>query len=429
MTDPAPALAPDPLPEAPGVPFAELSAVLEALRAGQFIVLTDDTARENEGDLVMAAELITPEAVNFMETFARGWIVVPLEAERCRTLRLPLMVEDNTERHGTAFTQTVDYAHGTTTGISAADQALTIRMLLDPAARAEDFLRPGHVHPLIYREGGVLVRAGHTEASVDLMRLAGLQPGAVLCEIKRADGSMARLPDLITFAQEHGLPLYSIQQLIGERMQRETLVERVAGPLLPTEFGTFRIHAFRSRLNPTEEHVALVMGEPFDPEEPVLVRVHSECLTGDVFHSLRCDCREQLERAMLLVAQAGQGVILYLRQEGRGIGLTNKLRAYELQDDGLDTVEANIKLGFDPDKRDYGMGAQILKELGLRKIRILTNNPHKLSRLKGYGLEAVERVPLVVPPNASNERYLSTKRTKMGHLMEAAGEEPPLQPG
>lgn len=404
--------------------FASLDEVLQDLRAGKFIVLTDDEHRENEGDLVMAAELITPEAVNFMETHARGWIVVPLEPARCQTLRLSLMVENSTERHGTAFTQTVDYAQGTTTGISAADQALTIRQLVHPDARPEDFLRPGHVHPLIYRDGGVLVRAGHTEAGIDLMRLAGLQPGAVLCEIKRADGSMARLPDLEEFSQRHQLRLFSIQQLIRARMEQETLVERIAGPLLPTEFGEFRIVAYRNRLQPTEEHVALVMGDPFDPEEPVLVRVHSECLTGEVFHSLRCDCREQLERAMRQVAAEGRGVILYLRQEGRGIGLGNKLRAYELQDAGLDTVEANVHLGFSADKRDYGIGAQILKDLGLRKIRILTNNPHKLSRLKGYGLEAVERVPLIVESNPSNARYLSTKQAKMGHLMTSESELP-----
>lgn len=397
--------------------FATLPEVLSELRAGRMIVLVDDESRENEGDLVMAAELITPEAVNFMETHARGWIVVPLEPQRCQELGISLMVENGTERHGTAFTQTVDYAQGTSTGISAADQALTIRKLTDPDARPKDFLRPGHVHPLIYREGGVLVRAGHTEASVDLVRLAGLQPAAVLCEIKNRDGSMARLPSLLEFVASHGIRIYSIQDLIAERMKREILVERVAGPLLPTDYGNFRIYAYRSKINPSEEHVALVMGE-LDPNEPVLVRVHSECLTGDVFHSRRCDCREQLEEAMALIAREGTGVLLYLRQEGRGIGLFNKLRAYELQDQGQDTVEANLSLGFSPDKRDYGIGAQILRDLGLRKIRVLTNNPHKLTRLKGYGLEAVDRVPLVMPANEANSRYLETKRTKMGHLMD-----------
>ncbi|HYE78393.1 MAG TPA: bifunctional 3,4-dihydroxy-2-butanone-4-phosphate synthase/GTP cyclohydrolase II [bacterium] len=408
---------PHPTATAPKRPFASLAEVLEAIRAGKMVVLVDDESRENEGDLMMAAELITPEAVNFMETHARGWIVVPLEPQRCRDLGLSLMVENGTERHGTAFTQTVDFAQGTTTGISAADQALTIRKLTDPAARPQEFLRPGHVHPLIYREGGVLVRDGHTEASVDLVRLAGLQPAAVLCEIKKPDGSMARLPDLLEFVDRHGLLIYSIQDLIAERMKREILVERVAGPLLPTEYGNFRIYAYRSKLNSAEEHVALVMGD-LDPEEPTLVRVHSECLTGDVFHSRRCDCRDQLEEAMARIAQEGRGVLLYLRQEGRGIGLFNKLRAYELQDQGQDTVEANLSLGFDPDKRDYGIGAQILRDLGLRKIKVLTNNPHKLSRLKGYGLEAVERMPLVVPAHETNQRYLETKRTKMGHLMD-----------
>jgi 3,4-dihydroxy 2-butanone 4-phosphate synthase/GTP cyclohydrolase II len=392
-----------------------IEKAFQILRNGGFIILVDDESRENEGDLVTAAEHITPEKINFLETHARGWICVPVSSKRLEELNLPLMVEQNTEKHGTAFTVTIDYAHGTSTGISAEDQTKTIRALSDPSAKPDDFLRPGHVRPLRARDGGVLIRAGHTEATVDLMKLGGMSPMGVICEIKNDDGSMARLPELKKYAEKHGFSIFTIKDLIEYRMRTETHVQRVVEAKLPTPYGEFHIFGYRSLIDGSE-HVALTMGE-ISPEESILVRVHSECLTGDTFHSLRCDCGPQLDMAMYLVSKEKKGVVLYLRQEGRGIGLLNKLKAYKLQDQGFDTVEANIRLGFPPDKRDYGLGAQILRDLGLNKIRLLTNNPMKLVGLEGYGLQEVERVPLEIEANDNNRSYLETKARSMGHLL------------
>jgi len=389
--------------------------VLEELRQGRIAIILDDEDRENEGDLVCAAEHVTPEIVNFMATHGRGLICLPATEERLKELEIPQMVQKNTARRGTAFCVSIEARTEVTTGISAADRARTIQVAADPASRPEDLGRPGHVFPLAACAGGVLKRAGHTEASVDLCKLAGLAPMAVICEVMNRDGSMARLDDLRSFAARHDLKMISIAQLIAHRMRNERLVKRIASPKLPTEHGRWRIHVFQYELE-NQTHVALVMGDP-KPEDAVLVRVHSECLTGDVFGSTRCDCGPQLEAAMERITAEGQGVILYLRQEGRGIGLANKLKAYELQDGGEDTVEANLALGFDADHRDYGVGAQMLYDLGIRRLRLMTNNMGKYVGLAGYGLELVERVPIELPPHDDNRKYLQTKKQKMGHLL------------
>jgi 3,4-dihydroxy 2-butanone 4-phosphate synthase/GTP cyclohydrolase II len=396
--------------------FITVDEAAERIASGEQIIVVDDADRENEGDLVFAADKVTPEAINFMARFGRGLICVSLTPNRCDELDLPLMVEKNTSSHGTAFTVSVEAAVGTTTGISAHDRAATVRALIDPKSRPNDLKRPGHMFPLRARRGGVLKRAGHTEASVDLARIAGLTPAGVLCEVMDDDGQMARLPRLEVIAREHGLGILTVADLIAYRMRNEKLVERVAGPALPTDAGDFRIYAYRNRVT-GEEHVALVAGT-INAEEPVLVRVHSQCLTGDVFASRRCDCGSQLHAAMRQIAEEGSGILLYLMQEGRGIGLFNKLRAYDLQDKGEDTVEANLHLGFKADPRDYGTGAQILVDLGVRRMRLMTNNPKKYTALRGFGLKIVERVPLEVPPNDSSRSYLETKKLKMGHLLK-----------
>jgi len=396
--------------------FISVEEAIARIARGEMLVVVDDEDRENEGDLIFAADKVTPEAINFMARHGRGLVCVSLTADRCDALELPPMVEKNTSSHGTAFTVSVEARRGTTTGISAHDRAATVRVLVDPDTRPDDLQRPGHMFPLRARRGGVLKRAGHTEASVDLARLAGLTPAGVLCEIMDDDGQMARLARLETFAREHSLGIITVADLIAYRMRTEKLVERVAGPKLPTGFGEFRIYAYRNSVT-GEEHIAMVMGE-IAPDEPVLVRVHSQCLTGDVFSSARCDCGVQLETAMLRIAEEGRGILLYLLQEGRGIGLFNKLRAYELQDSGADTVEANLHLGFKADPRDYGTGAQILVDLGARRLRLMTNNPGKYHALAGFGLEIVERVPIEVPPTSANRAYLEAKKRKMGHLLK-----------
>ncbi|MBA3853926.1 MAG: bifunctional 3,4-dihydroxy-2-butanone-4-phosphate synthase/GTP cyclohydrolase II [Gemmatimonas sp.] len=395
--------------------FGTIEQAIADLKAGKFIVVADDEDRENEGDLIGAAEHITPAMVNFLMQ-AKGMICVALSPARVDALNLEMMGSENTDALRTAYTVTVDGAprHGVTTGISASDQATTIRLLADPAAAPSDLRRPGHVHPLRAREGGVLQRVGHTEAAVDLMRLAGLQPAGVICEILKADGSTAKRGDLEIFAKEHGLTFITVAQLVAYRLQHERLVHREAEARLPTEFGEFKIIGYRNDVD-AREHVALVYGD-VEAGEDVLVRMHSKCLTGDTFHSLRCDCHWQLHEAMRLVVEAGKGVIVYLDQEGRGIGLINKLKAYQLQEQGADTVEANERLGFAPDLRNYGIGAQILLDLGLKSIRPITNNPKKLVGLEGYGLALGERVAICSPPNRENASYLETKRTKLGHL-------------
>jgi len=401
---------------APRPPFATVEDAVEQIRRGRMVVVIDDEERENEGDLVMAAELCRPEDVAFIRKHASGVVCVPMSSERVAALDLPQMVQLNEARLGTAFTVSVDAREGISTGISAADRAHTIRVLADPDAAPKDLVKPGHVFPLRAREGGVLVRAGQTEASVDLCEMAGLRPVAVICEITNPDGSMARLPDLKRFAKKNALKMISVRDLISHRMAREKLVERVASAKLPTEFGEFTIHGYRARFaNIEAEHVALVMGD-VATGEPVLVRVESECLTGHALGSLRCDCGDQVRVALKRISEEGRGVLLYLRQEGRGIGLMNKLRAYELQDQGLDTVEANERLGFKADHREYGIGVQILMDLGIRRARIMTNNPQKAS-ISLYGFEVVGRVPLEVPSRLTNRAYLATKRAKMGHLL------------
>ncbi|MCZ6676915.1 MAG: bifunctional 3,4-dihydroxy-2-butanone-4-phosphate synthase/GTP cyclohydrolase II [Candidatus Poribacteria bacterium] len=395
--------------------FNTIPEAIEAIRNGEMIIVTDDPDRENEGDLIMAAEKVTPEAINFMAKYGRGLICLPATADRLAELALPLMVSENTARLSTAFTVTID-AKEVTTGVSAYERADTIRKFSDPQTTTEDFVRPGHIFPLQAMDGGVLRRAGHTEATVDLARLAGLYPAGVLCEILHEDGTMARMPELFKFAQKHGLKLITIADLIVYRREVETLIKRVAEADLQTRCGYFKLYSYES-VNDRKTHIALVKGDVSDGE-PVLVRVHSQCLTGDVFGSLRCDCGEQLQKAMEFIQREGRGVLVYMRQEGRGMGLSNKIRAYKLQDsEGLDTVEANERLGFPADLRDYGVGAQILTDLGVRKMRLLTNNPRKIASLAGHNLEIVDRVPLQTLPHEFNRRYLETKRTKLGHLL------------
>ncbi len=396
--------------------LATIPEAVEDIEAGKFLIVVDDEGRENEGDLLIAAEKVTPEAINFMARYGRGLICIAMTGERLDELRIPMMVHDNTSKFASPFTVSVEAKHNVTTGISAHDRAVTIEALIEPATRPEDLSRPGHMFPLRAREGGVLVRAGHTEAVVDLAKIAGLYPAGVICEIMNEDGTMARLPQLERMAAEHGIKIVSVAQIIAYRRLHEKLIQRVAEASLPTRYGDFLAIAYKSAIDP-DEHVALTRGE-LDGERPVLVRVHSECLTGDVFHSLRCDCGEQIDLAMKAIADEGRGVFLYMRQEGRGIGLHNKIRAYALQDQGLDTVEANEALGFESDIRDYGIGAQILADLGVRNIRLLTNNPRKVIGLEGYGLQVVETVPILATPNPRNLRYLETKRKKMGHLLK-----------
>lgn len=393
-----------------------IEEALRQIREGKIVILVDDEDRENEGDLCMAAELATPETINFMAKYGRGLICVTLTEKRADELNLPPMVDDNTSLYRTAFTISIDAREGVTTGISASDRAKTILLCVDENARPEDLVRPGHIFPLRARDGGVLVRTGQTEGSVDLSRLAGLKPAGIICEIMNDDGSMARMPDLEVFAKEHGLMIVTIADIIEYRLKKDKLVNRAAEAVVPTRFGgEFRAVAYTNEID-HHEHLAMVKGD-IDPEEPTLVRVHSECLTGDVFGSERCDCGEQLKGAMKLIEKEGKGVLLYMHQEGRGIGLVNKIRAYAWQDTGLDTVEANEKLGFKADLRDYGIGAQILVDLGVRKMRIITNNPRKIKGLEGFGLEIVGRVPIESTPHSRNVQYLRVKKEKMGHLI------------
>jgi 3,4-dihydroxy 2-butanone 4-phosphate synthase / GTP cyclohydrolase II len=396
--------------------FHSIDEGIKDIKRGRIIILVDDEDRENEGDLVMAAEKVTAEHINFMAKHGRGLVCLAMTPERVDELQLPQMASENTATFGTAFTVSIDARTGVSTGISASDRARTIRVAVDPGTQPSDLARPGHVFPLRADRGGVLKRAGQTEGSVDLARLAGLYPAGIVCEIMNEDGSMARVPQLAEFAKAHHLKMVTVKDLIEYRMQRESLVKRIAETNLPTVYGKFHVVAYENEVD-QGVHLALIKGE-LRPEEPALVRVHSGCLTGDVFGSSRCDCGEQLHRALEMLEEAGRGVVLYLNQEGRGIGLLNKLKAYGLQDRGLDTVEANKELGFKPDLRDYGIGAQILVDLGLRKIRLLTNNPRKIVGIEGYSLEVVERVPIEIPPVESNVRYLKTKKLKLGHLLK-----------
>ncbi|MEA3222712.1 MAG: bifunctional 3,4-dihydroxy-2-butanone-4-phosphate synthase/GTP cyclohydrolase II [Thermodesulfobacteriota bacterium] len=398
------------------MPTCKVEEAIEELKQGKVIILVDDEDRENEGDLTMAAEFITKDAINFMAVNARGLICLALDTKIADRLDLPMMVNDNTSRFETAFTVSVEAKHGVTTGISAADRAVTVKTAIAEEAKPDDLVRPGHIFPLRAKKGGVLVRTGQTEGSVDLCKMAGLRPGAVICEIMNADGTMARRPDLEKFAKTHGLKICTIADIIAYRIRTESLVRPVAKVSLPTRYGEFEMIGFENDLD-DREHVALVKGD-ITPDEPVLVRVHSECLTGDIFASYRCDCGEQLHKAMEMIEEEGRGVIVYMRQEGRGIGLLNKLRAYHLQENGRDTVEANVELGFPPDLRDYGIGAQILVSLGVRKMRLMTNNPKKIKGLEGYDLHIVERVSIEISPNEANKKYLKTKKEKLGHLLE-----------
>ncbi len=395
--------------------FNTIEDAVKDIQTGKIVIVVDDEDRENEGDFVIAAEHCTPETINFMARKGGGIICVALTPQRTKELALDMMVDSNTSLHETSFTVSVDYVHGTSSGVSAFDRAATVKALTDPHTKPSDLARPGHIFPLRGFEGGVLRRAGHTEAVLDLCRLAGITPAGVICEIMNDDGTMARVPQLLPLAHELSLRIITVQNLIQYRMQREKLVQKIVTTKLPTKYGTFEIHVYRSDTD-SKEHVALVKGE-IHPDKAVLVRVHSECLTGDVFGSMRCDCNDQLVAAMKMVDKEGCGVVLYMRQEGRGIGLANKLKAYRLQDEGMDTVEANEKLGFRPDLRDYGIGAQILRDLGVGKIRLMTNNPKKVVGLHGYGLEILERVPLEAEPHELNEKYLRTKRDKLGHLI------------
>ena len=398
------------------MPLWSLEEGLEELKAGRFLIVVDDENRENEGDLVMPAEKVTAEAVNFVVTHARGLLCMPIIGERLDELQMPLMVSQNgTEKNQTAFTVSVDYNVNTTTGISAGDRAATILAMLNPKAKPEEFTRPGHLFPLRYHPGGVLARAGHTEAAVDLCEMVGMYPAGIVCEIMAEDGSMSRLPQLEEFAEEHGLKILSIAQIIAQRRRTERLIERVAEARLPTRYGPFQAIAYKSHVD-VGEHIALTIGE-WTEDEPVLVRIHSECLTGDVFGSMRCDCGEQIDLALQQIAEAGNGIFLYMRQEGRGIGLHNKIKAYSLQDEGLDTVEANETLGFEPDLRHYGVGAQILRDLGVRKLNLLTNNPKKVVGLSGFDLEIVNRIPVEAEVTDENRTYMKTKKSRMGHIL------------
>lgn len=395
--------------------FCSVEEAVEDIKNGKIIIVVDEEDRENEGDFVCAAEFASPEVVNFMAKHGRGMICVPMTQKRMSELKLNMMVDSNTAIHGTQFTVTVDALHGTTTGISASDRSITIKKLADPNSKPNDFAKPGHIFPLRAMEEGVLRRAGHTEAVIDLCNLAGLNPVGVLCEILNDDGTMARVPDLEEIAEKFDLKILAITELIKYRSKQERLIEKVEEIFFPTKIGEFKLHIYRSILD-NKEHVVLSKGI-IDPEKPTLVRVHSECFTGDVFHSLRCDCHDQLYYALEKIEEEGNGLLVYMRQEGRGIGLTNKIKAYKLQELGKDTVEANEELGFKADLRDYGIGAQIISDFGLKKIRLLTNNPKKIIGLKGYGMEIVERIPIEISPNENNERYLLTKRDKLGHLI------------
>ena len=398
------------------MPLSSVEEAIADIKAGGMVIIVDDEDRENEGDLAMAAEKVTPEAINFMATYGRGLICVPLLGKRIEELHLPMMVQENTARLGTAFTVSVDVLQGATTGISAHDRAATITALIDANTRPEDLGRPGHVFPLRYAEGGVLARAGQTEAAVDLASLAGLDPGGVICEILAEDGTMARMPELEEFSDKHSIKIISVAAIIAYRHAHEKLVERMAEARVPTKYGEFRAVSYRSTVD-SDVYVALVKGS-ISPDKSTLVRVHSECLTGDVFGSIRCDCGDQMIQALQAIEREGAGVFLYLRQEGRGIGIHNKLKAYALQDNGLDTVDANIELGFAPDQRQYGVGAQILVDLGIKKLRLLTNNPKKRVGLESFGLDLVERVPILTPVHEENRRYLKTKLERMGHLLD-----------
>jgi 3,4-dihydroxy 2-butanone 4-phosphate synthase/GTP cyclohydrolase II len=393
--------------------FARIEDAVEDIRRGRMVIVVDDPDRENEGDLTIAAEMVTPDAINFMARHGRGLVCLPMTRERLQQLDVPLMVDDNSSKFNTAFCVSIEAKKNISTGISAADRSVTVKTAIDPATRPEDLARPGHMFPLRAEDGGVLRRAGQTEAAVDLARMAGLYPAGVICEIMNEDGTMARVPELEKFAAEHGLKIINIADLIRYRLSTERFVRRVASPRLPTRYGEFRLYAYENEID-SKTHVALVMGDVAG-DKPVLTRVHSECLTGDAFFSERCDCGPQLETAMMRIAEEGRGIIVYLRQEGRGIGLVHKLRAYELQDDGADTVEANEALGFKPDQRDYGIGAQILSDLGVSKLKIMTNNPRKFVGLSGYGLEIVERIPIEIGATETTRRYLEAKKEKLGH--------------